>query len=243
MPWEIDLRINFPRHLRRGIEMKRIKMSHFKLSTLTIIILFSLLIQMTITFAQEETSSSEPFTLEDIIGLLENGVENTTIIEQIEENKVDFDELTVEDIRELIRAGASDELIEAIEENPYEPIVIISPREDEECGATVRVTGRSRIFPDRHLWLFTHVKGLGVWWPQRGEVIVEENGEWVQGASLGGEQDIGFDFELKVIWVNEEVHEQMEEYLAKGEATGRYPGIRLPEGGPSVQVTVKKVRH
>ena len=186
--------------------------------------------------AQEAT---EPFTLDQVVRLLESGVDETEIVEQIEHSKADIDMNKA--IRPLIRAGASDRLLDAIQKNLFSELVIESPSEGDEVGASVTVRGRSRTFEDKHLWLFVHRKGLAVWWPQLGEVAVEGDGSWKQSAFLGQPQDVGFDFEVLALWVDPQVHSEMESYLIQGERSGRYPGIRLPEGSPKAKVTVKKV--
>jgi len=192
--------------------------------------------------AQQESSSRRPVTFDQIIDLLKNKVKETEIKNQIEQFKVDFD-LTPESTAKLVRAGASDELLKVIKTNRSGELVITYPRNGEECGATTRVEGRSMIIPDKFLWIFAHRKGLSVWWPQSGVVLVEKNGTWVQGVNLGEPRDIGFDFEIKAMWVDATVDRRMKDYLANGEKTGQYPGIPLLEGSPTAEVTVRKVRH
>jgi hypothetical protein len=191
---------------------------------------------------QQEASSRRSLTADQIIDLLKNKVKETEIKNQIAKFKVDFD-LTPESTAKLVRAGAGDELLEAIKTNRSGELVITYPRNGEECGATTRIEGRSMIISDKFLWVFAHRKGLSAWWPQSGVVSVEKNGMWVQGINLGGLQDVGFDFEIKAMWVDATVDRRMKDYLANGEKTGQYPGIPLPEGAPIAEVTVRKVRH
>lgn len=192
--------------------------------------------------AQQDNKSNTCMSLKQVTNLLEKEVSEKEIIKQIKLYKVDF-AADRKSISLLVRAGASDELLEAIEQNQCKDITIISPSNGFECGKTLRVDGLCKKIPGKHLWLFAHLKGLSVWWPQRGEINVEEDGTWMQGAYLGGEQDVGFDFEIIVQWIDEQTHTRMVNYLANGEATGDFPGIKLPEGSPSARVVVKKVRH
>jgi len=191
-------------------------------------------------------SQQKCLMLEDILNLLKEKVGQKDIIDQVKKYKVEF-ELDRQKTTKLVRAGASDELLDIIEKNlkkKEELLVITFPRDGEECGANVRVEGRSKIYKDKFLWLFAHLKGLSVWWPQSGVIYVDStNGEWVQRARLGQPEDIGFDFEIKVMWVEESVHRRMKDYLANGEKTGDFPGIPLPDGFPFAQVKVRKVRH
>ncbi len=211
--------------------------------------LFVLIVLVNMVFSVptfSETQESEVFTLEQIVKLLkEEKVMQSEMIKQIEKYKVDF-KLETDEAIELTRAGASDELLESIKNNyiTMKKIVITFPSDGEECGAITKVEGKSEQIPNKFLWVFAHRADLtNKWWPQTGVITVKEDGKWLIGVALGQQQDIGFDFEIQAIWVDESVHNQMEAYLASGEKNNSYPPIRLPEGGPSAQVTIKKVRH
>ncbi len=126
---------------------------------------------------------------------------------------------------------------------PSPALIIISPKSGEEVGATVRVEGRGTNVPEKFLWVYSHREGLEDWWPQGGAIKLKKNGEWKQGVFLGGPQDIGFDFEIKAIWVDEKTNRRLKDYFAEGNRTGNFPGIPLPDGSPSAEVTVHKVRQ
>ena len=184
--------------------------------------------------------AQEPFTVEQVIDLLKDGVSESEIIKQIKQYKVDF-ELSRENMRMLIRTNAGDPLLNAIESNRLQDMVITFPDANAECGSVLTVQGRSVRVPGKHLWLFLHRRGLAVWWPQSGEILVEEDGGWMQNAFVGMPHDVGFKFELKVIWLDEDAHTRMEDYLLRGESTGSFPGIRLPDGSPMTQTTCTRV--
>lgn len=186
-----------------------------------------------------KSSAQQPFSLDQLKGLLEKRVAETELQPRIEQNKVNF-ELTRENITVLVRAGASDQLLKIIENNIYRDLIISSPKSDEEVGSVVKVYGKGKKVADKHLWLFSQRKGLSVWWPQGGEIILDEKDEWMQSAFIGQPQDVGFRFELVAIWVSEATHKDLIDYLQTSEKTGRYPGIRLPEGAPVARVTVRK---
>jgi hypothetical protein len=183
--------------------------------------------------------AQQPFSLEQLKGLLEKKVAETELKTRIEQYKVNF-ELTRENITVLVRAGASDQLLRIIENNVYRDLIISSPKTDEEVGSVVKVYGKGKKIADKHLWLFAQRKGLSVWWPQGGEITIDEKDEWMQSSFTGQAQDVGFKFELVAIWVNEATHKDLIDYLQTSEKTGRYPGIRLPDGAPVARVTVRK---
>ena len=167
------------------------------------------------------------------------------IIQQVKEIHIDCD-MTPKIVRKLVLAGASESLLEAMETyqaKNLETIIITSPITGENVGATTKVEGKSKKVQGKDLWIFAHREGLNVWWPQGGSVTIKDYGEWRQGVFLGGPQDIGFDFEIKAIWIDKKESQKLNDYLAKGSATGSYQGIALPDGSPSTMVIVHKTSH
>lgn len=186
-------------------------------------------------------SERRPLTFEQVVKLLEEGVPDAEIQKHVEEYRVDFG-LNTEDSLTLFELGASRELIRVIENSRHSELVITSPRDGSNCGATERVEGKSTVPPDKHLWIFAHRQGLRLWWPQVGEVRVEEDGTWKQTIFVGQPQDIGFDFEITARWVDSRQSTDLEGYLQRGETAG-YPGLPLPEGAPTATVICSKVSH
>lgn len=187
-------------------------------------------------------NANKPFESEEIITLIKGGVPEKEIIKQVEKVKVNF-ALDIKTTANLVRAGCSDKLLIVIKQNNFSKLIITSPVNGARCGAQVKVSGTAEKVDGKHLWLFSHRAGLNMWWPQSGEVVVNDDHSWVQGVYLGQQQDVGFDFEITAIWVDNGVHRQMSDYLVSGGITGHYPGIPLPEGFPSCTVIVKKEIH
>jgi hypothetical protein len=203
----------------------------------TITCLFALILG---TFVS--TTAQQPFRSEEIVTLLKKGVEQAEIKKQIEKYRVRF-VLTPEKVRELIRAGATDELLDAIEKNQFEELAITSPSPDASVSAIATVYGKSQRFNGRSLWLFAQREGLTVWWPQGGEVQVDASGAFMQSVFLGQQQDVGFKFNIVAQWVDESVNRDLVNYMRRAEETGKYPGILLPPGSPVTQVKVRKSTH
>jgi hypothetical protein len=189
------------------------------------------------SFAQQNC-----LTIQNIQNLLEKKVDQLEIIKLIEKFGVDF-ELDTKTTTKLVRAGASDALLEVISQHLCTDLNIIRPTDGQECGSSVKVEGKSKGFPGKFLWIFAHVKYLrNMWWPQMNAVNLEPNGHWEMIAFLGGPQDVGFEFEITATWVDSSSNKMLNDYMTAGNQTGNYPGIKLPEGSPSTNVTVKKVR-
>lgn len=215
--------------------MLKVRNQYTPLKYFWIVAVFSLVLGV----SERNAPAQQPFSVEQVANLLEKKVAESEIKKQIEQYKASF-ELTTENIRALIRAGASDQLLKVIENNIYRELIITSPKNEEEVSSVVKIQGKGKKLPGKHLWVFAQRKGLSVWWPQGGEAEIGENGEWVQSTFIGQPQDVGFKFEIVAIWVSDSIHKDLIDYLQTIEKTGRYPGIRLPEGSPVARVTVRK---
>ena len=233
----------------RRLVMKKIEDANFDKNTVKLCVLLLIFIFVLNGFAsaQEKDVSLKPFDLDQIIKLLMEKIDEAEIIKQVKKYKVNF-EYTRDVERKLIRAGASDDLLDTIKMSyigkKEDSLVITFPRNDEECGAVVRVEGISKKYPNRFLWVFAHRVDLtDQWWPQTSTVNVNDDGSWIIGANLGGPQDIGFPFEIVAMWVNESVHKKMKNYISTGASTNHYPPIQLPKGELTTKVKVRKVRH
>ena len=192
---------------------------------------------------QQQPPQQSCLTLEQIFGLLEKKVDQNVIIENVEKYGANI-EMDYSTAAKLARAGASDKLIETIKNHPCAALSITSPKDGAECGAVLKLEGKSENFPGKYLWAFAHVKYLkDKWWPQVGTIDVGNDGRWQGMAYLGGPQDTGFDFEIVVMWVEANVHQMLKDYLNKGDQTGNYPPMSLPGGSPSAKVVVKKIKH
>ncbi|HEY7913123.1 MAG TPA: hypothetical protein VIG62_14520, partial [Blastocatellia bacterium] len=98
------------------------------LNSLYLGILFSVVLSA----SQLNGFAQQPFSLEQLTTLLQKKVPEADIIKQIEQYKVTF-ELTSENTRALIRAGASDQLLKVVETNAYSELVILSPKNGEDA--------------------------------------------------------------------------------------------------------------
>ena len=184
------------------------------------------------------------FTCEEIVKLLEGDMTHQDIIDNLSKLKTTCDlNNNTEMMAKLVRAGADERLLDAILQFRFSELTITAPEAGKEVGATVKVEGTSTLVTNKHLWLFAQREGLAVWWPQGGEILVKPDNSWQQGAFIGNTQDIGFDFNLKVLWVDEKVNRELNDYVAKTASSGNYSGIPLPDGSPAASISVHKVRH
>jgi hypothetical protein len=197
--------------------------------------------------AQQDKQVPKCLKLEDVIKLLKNkDVVPKSIVKDVAKYKADF-KLDTKTTSKLVREGASDELLKAIEENPCSDLTnltILFPTTGMECGRAVKVEGVAQKIPGKYLWVFAHAKFLiNQWWPQVAVAHVNDTGKWVGRAYLGEKADIGYNFEIVARWVTPEIHGKLTAYISRGSQTGHYPPIELPKGSPSAKVIVKKTAH
>src|SRR5436305_1189311 len=75
-------------------------------------------------------------------------------------------------------------------------IEILSPKQGEHVTESSLIKGRGQVPAGKDLWVFVHVKGLALWWPQGAGPAVWEDRNWEVLGYFGGPQDIGRDFEI-----------------------------------------------
>lgn len=127
---------------------------------------------------------------------------------------------------------------------------IAAPNDGTNVGRETIVKGTALIPSGHHLWVLARRNDFEpLWWPQR-EAKIEipkpgaRTGEWKATAVFGGPQDIGWEFDIGVITVNEEGHAILMEYWKKAMKSGDWKPIEIPNvSSPPQILKVKKVRH
>ena len=125
------------------------------------------------------------------------------------------------------------------------PIVRISvPEHDgENVGRKIEVSGSASLPPGTHLWVLVHVTPgfKGFWWPQNEGEVDPKTGTWKVDVTLGEKsEDIGHDFEIVVITVDEGSNAVLHDKRAIAVVTDKYPPIVMP---PTTSAPViRKVR-
>lgn len=126
---------------------------------------------------------------------------------------------------------------------PETQVKITDPdRDGTQVGVEMDVKGTADIPGGTYLWVLVHrVKGFKkVWWPQEETEIDPLTLKWEVFVVFGGPQDIGFEFEIAAIVVNEMEHLKLKEYRDKAMKTGNFYPIKMP---PTVAAPViRKVK-
>jgi hypothetical protein len=124
-------------------------------------------------------------------------------------------------------------------------ITITDPIRD---GASINkicttVKGTALIPTSDYIWILVHRKDLtGQWWPQGGSIVRENRFRIV--VCLGQQQDIGMEFEIAVVSVNQAEHLVLQNYINTARQTGNWYPMSLPNvTSPAVFRTVIKAAH
>lgn len=126
-------------------------------------------------------------------------------------------------------------------------VVISDPQVDGmEVGMEKGVSGTAVIPSGNYLWILVHrVEGFeDVWWPQNEGKIDAVAKTWKVNVVFGNEKDIGYQFEIAAIIVNETEHMRLKDYRIKAMTSGHWPPIAMPPtvSAPFIRM-VKKVSH
>lgn len=105
------------------------------------------------------------------------------------------------------------------------------------------IQGTAIIPAGDYLWILLHRKDLsGQWWPQDGSIVRDNRYSLV--VCFGQQQDIGMEFEIAVITVNQAEHLKLQNYVSKARETGNWYPISMPTlTSPAVFRTVIKASH
>lgn len=119
-------------------------------------------------------------------------------------------------------------------------LAITDPGQDgSEVGQGTAVQGTAVLPSAQHLWVLVHRRQgfANAWWPQGEGQVEPGTHRWRVNVTFGVPQDVGYEFEIAVITVNEDVHQDLQRRQ-------RTPPIPLPPTTfPAHYRTVKKVSH
>jgi hypothetical protein len=99
-----------------------------------------------------------------------------------------------------------------------------------QVGREMDVKGTADIPSGHYLWVLAHrTQGFkNVWWPQNEGDIDPITKKWEVYVVFGGPQDIGYDFEVAAIIVNEKNHLKLKKYRENAMKTGNWSPITMP---------------
>jgi hypothetical protein len=102
------------------------------------------------------------------------------------------------------------------------------PRQGGTVSGQGTAKGTATVPPGKHLWIFAHIQGLALWWPQCGGPARIEKDRWVCQVTYGQNRDSGSDFEVAAAVLDDKDNTDMRNVIKGYEQKGAYPGVELP---------------
>ena len=138
-------------------------------------------------------------------------------------------------------------IIPYVQAEPPAKVTISDPKNGAEVGKGTKVIGTAAVPPGEHLWLLVHNSNktpLGYSYPQGEVEIDDETQVFAKYIQCGEASDIGDNFKILVITVNEQENARLHEALKKMADSGIWKYIKIPRT-TSVPVSrkVTKVSH
>jgi len=129
--------------------------------------------------------------------------------------------------------------------NGYAQIRITAPKDGSTVSRETIVTGTASIPKGHHLWILARRNDFEpLWWPQREAKIDDKTGEWRATVAFGGPQDIGWEFNIGVITVNNAGHTILMNYWKKAMKSGDWRLVEIPKvSSPPKILKVTKMSH
>lgn len=129
----------------------------------------------------------------------------------------------------------------------YNVQILVPERDGIHVGESLDVTGRAIIPKGEFLWVLVHrTRGYQyVWYPQSEALIDPVTREWEATVTFGQPPDIGYDFEIVAIVVNDMEHRKLVDYFKKAMTSGDWRPIEMPptQTAPVYRKELRKVSH
>ncbi len=124
-------------------------------------------------------------------------------------------------------------------------VTIRVPADGDEVGRETVVRGTATLPAGQYLWVLARRSDFKpLWWPQREAQIDAATAEWSAVALFGDPVDVGAEFEVGVVVVDQRGHSQLKDYWVKAMKTNDWRPVQLPEvKAPPRTVRVRKVLH
>lgn len=124
-------------------------------------------------------------------------------------------------------------------------VTVTHPQNGNEVGRELIVKGTASIPLGNYLWVLARrVDFEPLWCPQREAKIDPNTHKWSATATFGLPRDISWDFDIGVITVDANGHQELMNYWIEAMRTGDWMPIQIPATtSPPRIIRVKKVRH
>jgi hypothetical protein len=123
-------------------------------------------------------------------------------------------------------------------------IEITDPKSGAKVDKEAPVQGTARLPAGYHLWVLARRSDVRpLWVPQQRAEVDPTTHKWGATAVFGGQEDVGWDYDVGVVAVDNKGHAALAGYHEKATKTQDWKPIEIPAGSSLQTVTVKKVSH
>jgi len=128
---------------------------------------------------------------------------------------------------------------------PQVTVAITEPREGANVGRDVTVRGTASVPGGQNVWLVIRRTDFDpFWWTVAVIHPKAGTGQFDIKGTVGEANDVGSDFDVAVITVTEQAHQELLEHFAENLRTRTFTPIRLPATtSPPRIIKVHKVSH
>jgi hypothetical protein len=143
----------------------------------------------------------------------------------------------------LATLSSSRNFVQAQRPNPQCYVSINKPQPGDRLTVRAEVTGTARRLQETYLWILAHPMGVALWWPQGSGPTPVMKDHWTTFVFIGSERDVGRDFEIAAILVDQDENSRLRQWVDDAERSGQYSGIRFPRVVAACSSATVRVRR
>jgi hypothetical protein len=105
------------------------------------------------------------------------------------------------------------------------------PTDDARVQIKETIIGTAKNIPEgKHLWILIYPQSAYKYYPQY-PVDVKSDGSWKLPVQFGGEEHVGYKFDIYAVLADDNAHKELSKYMDASEKYKSWDGIRvLPDG-------------
>ena len=118
------------------------------------------------------------------------------------------------------------------------------PQRGATVGREMTVKGTVTKPPAHYVWVVARRQDFApLFWPQREANLERDGRTWSATAVFGEPRDVGWEFDVGAVVVDQAGHDRLRQYWEKAMESGDWRPIRLPTAAAEHFVRVQKTRH
>ncbi len=104
------------------------------------------------------------------------------------------------------------------------------------------IIGTAKNIPEgKHLWILIYPHSAYKYYPQY-PVNIESNGSWKLPVQFGGEEHVGYKFDIYAVLADDNAQKELNKYIEESEKTKSWNGIRVLPDGTKISTKLTVIR-